>query len=226
MSRALWLGELSYERARELQEGLVAERQRDAIGDSWILVSHPPTVTLGKRSSTADFPFGRARLEEAGVRLIEVARGGGPTYHGPGQLVLYPVVRLADRGVKQFVSEGLSLLCSLASHFGVRATGLLEPAGVWVDGGRAKLGAVGLKIERGVTNHGFSLNVNPALEVYDLFHPCSQRGAQVTSLERELGARCPKLRAVAEHAITLLERIPRSEAGKAELRVISTYPGG
>lgn len=226
MSRAVWLGELSYESARALQEGLVEERQRNRVGDSWLLVSHPPTITLGKRSSAADFPFGRERLEERGIRLVEVARGGGPTYHGPGQLVLYPVVQLEGRGVKQFVTEGLRMLSALAAHFGVRAEGLLDPAGLWVEGARAKLGAVGLKIERGVTNHGFSFNVNPALEIYDLFYPCSQRDAAVTSLARELGDRGPELRAVAEWAVELLEGESYFPVSKLGLGAISTYPGG
>ncbi len=223
MSGAVWLGELSYAAARTLQEELVVKRQREEIGDTVLLLSHPPTITLGSRSSPADFPLGRAILEQRGISLIEVARGGGPTYHGPGQLVIYPVVKLAGRGVKQFVAAGLAKLAELAAQFGVRAEGALEPAGLWVSSPCAKLGAVGLKIERSVTNHGFSFNVDLPLDVYELFYPCSQRESAVTSLAQELGGEGPTIRTVAECAAELFD--PRIGPDPRK-NLKSTYPGG
>ena len=233
---AVWLGELSYVTARALQEQLVNARQRDAIDDTVLILSHPPTITLGKRTTPADFPLGQGALAQRGVQLVEVERGGGPTYHGPGQLVIYPVVSLDGRGVKQFVERGLQTLAVLASCFGVQAQGELDPAGLWVSGARSghpaapkrKLGAVGLKIERGVTNHGFSFNVNVELEIYDLFRPCSLSGAAATSLAHELPGSCPELKVVAQRAVELFSVWPSGRdigAGESAERK-STYPAG
>ncbi len=180
------LGFVSFLEARKIQEQFVVARAKSEVGDLILFAEHPETLTLGKNATEAD-RLALAPLESDGVEIVATDRGGKATYHGPGQLVIYPVVSLRERGwgVKRFVEIGLNALATASSQLGVSAVAVSDPAGVWVQ--EKKIGAVGLRIREGVSNHGFSLNVSNSTARYLQFRPCGLEGAKVSSLSIESG---------------------------------------
>ncbi|HEX3240515.1 MAG TPA: lipoyl(octanoyl) transferase LipB [Solirubrobacterales bacterium] len=181
-------GTLTYERGLEVQSHLEGRRQREEIGDVLLLLQHYPVYTRGRRVTEAELPMGAEWYEAQGIAVRETNRGGQVTYHGPGQLVAYPIVGLAPYGddVHAFV-RGLEqvMIGALAEH-GVQA-GLIEgKTGVWV--GERKIGSIGVHVSRGVTTHGLAVNVNNDLQPFEWVIPCGIEGCQVTSLTREHGA--------------------------------------
>lgn len=177
------VGLKSYLEAREFQNKLVEQRKQNLIKDTLILTEHPPTITLGKRLELSDFDF--TKYQELGVEVYKTDRGGEVTFHSPGQLVLYPVFDLRHHkvGVEKFIEVFFALISSALGDIGIEAKCRLRPAGLWV--GEAKIASVGLRIDRGVTNHGFSINLSCALEPFSLFPVCGQENAKITSvLER------------------------------------------
>jgi lipoyl(octanoyl) transferase len=192
-------GVVPYEEARELQLQLAARRQRGEIGDVLLLLEHPPVYTRGRRSQPAELPMGAAWYEAQGIEVLDTDRGGLVTYHGPGQLVAYPIVQLRGYGddVHKFV-RGLErvMIESLGEH-GVPAQTIEGLTGVWTEGeppptlaaNRArKIGSIGLHVSRGVTTHGLAINVNNDLQPFEWVVPCGIEGVAMTSLSRELGA--------------------------------------
>jgi lipoyl(octanoyl) transferase len=187
-----WLGRVPYREAWQMQHDLVAQRRADEIPDQLLLLEHPAVLTLGRH---ADESFVRASVEELhqrGLELIRVERGGEVTYHGPGQLVAYPIVRLADRGIllKPFVRELEQSMIDTSAGFGVEAGRRDGYPGIWCDPDSArprKLGALGLRLEGGVTYHGIALNVTTDLDDFSLIDPCGLPEAEVTSIAREAG---------------------------------------
>ena len=187
------LGRVESSAALELQKQLVEERRRGEIGDTLLLLEHPPVITLGVRTKlgASHIVASREELEREGVVVIEAGRGGDVTYHGPGQLVGYPIFDLNPdrRDVHRYVrdlEEALIIaLCSLGVA-GVRVSGL---SGVWVGepGREEKIAAIGVRISRWVTSHGFALNVATDLRHFGLIVPCGIIDRGVTSLERLLG---------------------------------------
>jgi lipoyl(octanoyl) transferase len=151
-----------------------------------LLTEHLPVVTVGYRRPREQL-LSVARLEQEGIPVIEVERGGGVTYHGPGQLVAYPLFSSLFRacGVKNFIARLETIMCRVSGQFGLHATQRRGFPGVWV--GEQKLGAVGIAIRRGVSLHGFALNVNVDLRPFSYILPCGIRDAGVTSLSRECG---------------------------------------
>lgn len=181
-------GTVPYEEARAAQRRLEGERQRGDVPDLLLLLEHPPVYTRGRRSEPAELPMGAEWYEMQGIEVRDTDRGGRVTYHGPGQLVAYPIVSLRPYGddVHAYV-RGLErvMIESLAAH-GV-AAGLVEgETGVWV--GERKIGSIGVHVSRGVTTHGLAVNVNNDLQPFEWVVPCGIEGCQVTSLSRELGA--------------------------------------
>jgi len=187
-----WLGRLGYRAAWDLQHQLVAARAAGAIGDQLLLLEHQPVLTLGRQSDAAHIRATPAELEGRGIEIIRVERGGEVTYHGPGQLVAYPIVRLADRGllIRPFVRGLEDAMAQTAAAFGVAAGRREGFPGLWVapDSDRPrKLGALGLRIERGVSYHGIALNVTTNLADFELIDPCGMPAAEVTSIAHEMG---------------------------------------
>ena len=159
-----------------------------------LLLQHPPTITLGSLTEAADLLVSRERLFERGVRVYETNRGGRATYHGPGQLVGYPVLDLArlPRGttscpsLRGYLRSLEEAMIRLLSSLGIGADRIDGAAGVWVDG--RKIVSVGVAVRRSVTTHGFALNVNPDLSAFHAIRPCGFDPGVMTSIERETGA--------------------------------------
>jgi lipoate-protein ligase B len=196
--RLTWLyepGRLPYRQAWALQHTLVEKRIAREIPDTLLLLEHEPVITLGRRADPANILADDAALQAAGVEVVSVERGGDVTYHGPGQLVGYPIMHLPGLGMgaSDFMHALEEALMQALSGYGLttqRGPGVI---GVWV--GDNKIAALGLRIRRGVTFHGFALNVAPNMAHWDLIVPCGIRDGGVTSLAAELG-QAPDLAAV------------------------------
>jgi lipoyl(octanoyl) transferase len=183
------LGLLSYAEGLELQKKLVEQRKAGQIPDQLLLLEHPPVITLGvkTRNDRSNIVAAPDILAAKGVEVFETGRGGDVTYHGPGQLVGYPIVDLKpDRcDVHRYVRDIEEVMILTAAAFGVRAGRLPGLTGAWV--GNQKLAAIGVRIARWVTSHGFALNVNTALDHFDFIVPCGITDKGVTSLQLLLG---------------------------------------
>jgi len=174
---------MDYEQAWELQRTLHAEVAAGTRPNVLLLLEHPSVYTAGRRTEEFERPLD-------GSKVIEVDRGGRITWHGPGQLVGYPIVKLLEpTEVVGFVREIESALINVCSDLGVSALRIEGRSGVWVvdSQGDRKIAAIGVRVAKGVTMHGFSVNVNPDLAAYDQIVACGIQDAQVTSLEKELG---------------------------------------
>jgi lipoyl(octanoyl) transferase len=186
----------------ELQRQVHERRCRDEIGDSCLLLEHQPVYTAGKRTSPADRPGG-----DAGAPVIDVDRGGKITWHGPGQLVGYPIVRLGEPvDVVAYVRAVEEALIRTCAGFGVTAGRVDGRSGAWVSDGRGpdrKVGAIGIRVARGVTMHGFALNCDCDLSWFGRFVPCGIADAGVTSLSAETG-QAVTVQAAAEAVMTHL----------------------
>ena len=189
MTRALdvrRLGRVPYPRALELQRALVEDRRAGRISDVLLLVEHPPVLTVGAKGDAGRSHILAApeALAALGIEVHETERGGDVTYHGPGQVVGYPIVDLKpDRcDVHRYVRDLEGVLIRVAADFGIEATRVAGLTGVWVSD--AKLAAIGVRISRWITSHGFALNVSTELEGFDLIVPCGIAGRGVTSLAR------------------------------------------
>lgn len=187
-----WLGRMPYRDAWARQRDALEARDRGAVTDTLLLVEHEPVLTLGRHATEAHVLAAPAQLAQRGIEVIRVERGGEVTYHGPGQLVAYPVVRLRDRGIllRPFVRALESAMADTAASYGVSAAPRPGYPGIWIDPtGEAprKLGALGLRVERGITFHGIALNITTRLADFGLIDPCGMFGLDVTSIARELG---------------------------------------
>jgi lipoyl(octanoyl) transferase len=187
------LGRVNYDAALELQKTLVEDRRAGRIGDTLLLLEHPPVITLGvkTRGSREHVVASADELEAAGVTVYETGRGGDVTYHGPGQLVGYPILDLRpDRSdVHRYVRDLEQALISAVGALGVSAGRVNGLTGVWTGapGAERKLAAIGVRISRWITSHGFALNVSRTLDHFNLIVPCGITDRGVTSLEHELG---------------------------------------
>lgn len=175
-----------------MQHELVAKRRAGEVPDQLLLLEHPPVLTLGRQADTSHVRASAADLAERGIEVIRVERGGEVTYHGPGQLVAYPIIKLADRGIllRPLVRALEQAMIDTAEGFGVSATRRDGYPGCWCDGdgsGPRKLGALGLRIEGGVSYHGIALNVTTDLDEYELIDPCGIPYSELTSIAREAG---------------------------------------
>lgn len=180
--RVMDLGLLEYRAAWAVQQRLVERRRADAIGDTVVLVEHPPIYTLGRRATEEHVLLDAAQREASGIDLVAVDRGGDVTYHGPGQLVVYPVLRLAGpRHVVDFVRVLEQVAIDALARLGVTGSRREGLTGVWV--GREKIVAIGVRVgAEGVTSHGLALNVDPDLTHFRGIVPCGLATEGVTSL--------------------------------------------
>ncbi len=197
---ARWLGRLPYRDALDLQGRLVRAREAGEAPDTLLLLEHPPVITLGRSAHPEHVLVSPRERASRGIELHETGRGGDVTYHGPGQLVGYPIVALPPgrRDVRRYLRDLEEALILTAADHGVRAGRLAGLTGVWVSG--RKLAAIGVRVSAAwVTSHGFALNVWTDLAAFDAIVPCGIRDHGVTSLLEETGT-IHDLRAVAARA--------------------------
>ena len=181
-------GQVRYGESRELQKRLEAARQNGAIPDVLLLLEHPPVYTKGRRSTADELPMGEDWYRMQGIEVTETDRGGRVTYHGPGQLVGYPIVDLRAYGddVHEYIRRMERVMIESLGEWGVEAGCIEGQTGVWV--GDRKIGSIGVHVDRGVTTHGFAINVNNDLQPFEWIVPCGIEACRMTSLTRELGA--------------------------------------
>jgi len=208
-----------YGEALELQQRLVRARRAGTAGDTLLLLEHPPVVTLGRRADRRHVLLDAAALARRGIERVETGRGGDVTYHGPGQLVGYPIVRLDGerRDAHRYLRDLEQSLIDVAAGYGLQAERQPGLTGVWVAG--HKLAAIGVRLNTGwITSHGFALNVSTDLSQFETIVPCGIADRGVTSLERLLGS-APALREVAA-------RVGSALAGRLGLRAgFTDLPG-
>ena len=183
------LGRVDYDEAVALQREMVEERRANRVPDLLLLLEHPPVITLGFRSevSRANVVATNERLAELGVAIHETGRGGDVTYHGPGQIVGYPILDLRpDRcDVHKYVRDLEDVMIRTCADYGVSAGRIAGLTGTWV--GADKIGAIGIRISRWITSHGFAFNVRTDLDHFKLIVPCGISDRGVTSLEKVTG---------------------------------------
>lgn len=187
---------MEYAEARDLQQDVVAAKAEKRIESDVVLcLEHPRVFTIGRRGGRENLRVAADFLGREGVPVVEVERGGDITYHGPGQLILYPIVHLekAGLGIGDFITSLEDVMLEAASDLGVFAERNSLNRGIWI--GDNKLGSIGICVRRGIAFHGLSLNVNVALEPFDWINPCGLQGIAVTSIERELSREVPMERA-------------------------------
>jgi lipoyl(octanoyl) transferase len=186
----LWcarLGLVRYPEGLALQKLLEAARQDGRVPDVLLLLEHPPTYTRGRRSTPAELPMGESWYRDQGIEIFDTDRGGRVTYHGPGQLVAYPVVSLRPYGddVHEYVRRMERVVVSVLASYGVEAATVEGLTGVWTPE-RRKIGSIGVHVSRGVTTHGFAVNVNNDLQPFEWIVPCGIDHCRMTSVSREL----------------------------------------
>ena len=206
---ASWLGRVEYPAAWSWQQELFLARLDGEIGDSLMLLEHPPTYTLGRRGNKDDLVYGDRDRAARGISLYEVDRGGRATYHGPGQLVGYPILELGERyDVIAYLRKLEDVLIRVAAALGVEAHRDEEHTGVWV--GTNKIGAIGVKITRGISMHGFAFNVATDLSMFEGIVPCGIRDRWVTSIAAETGKIWPLKEVATLAAVHLAEVFGRT----------------
>jgi lipoyl(octanoyl) transferase len=208
------LGLVDYAEGLRVQGERVAARKTGAIPDTLLLLEHPHVYTLGRNAKKDNILLSTEQLAARGVQVFEIDRGGDVTYHGPGQLVGYPIFDLAQqrRDIAWYMRSLEEALIGVSGEYGIQAGRLAGAPGVWV--GNDKLAAMGVHIARWVTSHGFAFNVNTDLRYFDWIVPCGLRGKGVTSLERLLGRRI-EMDQVAEQVVRHFERVFGLDVGAA-----------
>ena len=181
------LGRVAYAAGLELQAQLVLDRQAGRIPDTLLLLEHDPVFTLGRNARQENVLFPEAALRAKGFEVFETGRGGDVTYHGPGQIVGYPIIDLKpDRqDVHRYVRDLEEVMIRTCADYGIAAGRIQGATGCWV--GEDKIGAIGVRLSRWVTSHGFAFNVNVDMAPFALIVPCGIHGKGVTSLARLLG---------------------------------------
>ena len=225
----LWicqLGIVDFREALALQERLRAARQADEVPDTLLLLEHPAVYTRGRRSSADELPLGEAFYAAQGIEIVEVDRGGRVTYHGPGQLVGYPIMRIGDIiGYLRTIEN--AIIAALAQEHVAARGGGDRPTGVWAGG--SKIASIGVHVSRRVTTHGFAVNVDNELEPFDWIVACGLPGVQPTSIARQTG-RSDNLerfrtRMAAQFALAF-ERRPRAISPERLFAALAAPVGG
>lgn len=206
------LGEVSYRDALKLQEELVEARREDRIPDQLLLLEHPHVITLGSSSKEEHLLLSEGEREARGIQLFRVGRGGDVTYHGPGQLVGYPILDLKPdrKDLHRYLRDLEEVLLLALRTFGISGEREAGMTGVWVPEG--KLAAIGVRVSSGwITSHGFALNVDPALEYFSSIVPCGIPDKPVTSMARVLG-RSPGVARVRQEVILHFQEVFERDA--------------
>jgi len=181
-------GVVPYEQALRLQQSLAQARAENAILDALLLLQHPPVFTLGRFRGDEEIIVPREVLKREGIEVVQTNRGGSITYHGPGQLVGYPIFNLKNYGigVREYIWKLEEVIIRLLAGFGIQSHRVAKfPGGVWV--GEEKICSIGIQVSHYITMHGFALNVNTNLRHFEFINPCGIKGAVMTSLSKLLG---------------------------------------
>ena len=184
---AVKLGMIEYQEAYQLQKRLHRKRISGEIPDALLLLEHPPTLTVGKSGSLENVLVSREELARKGISMFFIGRGGDVTYHGPGQLVAYPIIDLTQRGkdIHGFVRDLEEVIIFTLEDFSISSTRDESHPGVWV--GKEEIAAIGLSVRRWVSMHGMALNVNTNLEHFSFINPCGFSDRKATSMSKLLG---------------------------------------
>jgi lipoyl(octanoyl) transferase len=218
--RALWLGRAAYEPVHALQHELHEARKAGRVPDTVLFVEHEPTITLGRGAKVEHLLSSEAALAEAGITVVSTGRGGEVTLHAPGQLVCYPILDLHDRmDVRRYVQDLNRVMMALAESYGIQSGVIEKYIGLWADlanpstwsGVEAastpvKLGAIGVRISRWVTMHGFAFNLGTDLSLFRLIIPCGITEFGVGSVQSLTGQE-PSVKSAAERTVPLIERV-------------------
>lgn len=186
---ANWLGHVEYRRALSLQMECIERRASGELPDTLLLLTHPHVYTIGRVGDDANLLVPPALLAREGIPLERISRGGDITYHGPGQLVGYPIVLLSRPDVHRFVRRIETALIDTLSDFGVHGERIEGLTGVWIK--EKKIASIGIGVKRWVTYHGFALNVDPDLSYFRRIHLCGLKGREATSMTEVTGRKIP-----------------------------------
>jgi lipoate-protein ligase B len=202
------LGLIEYGEAYELQKRLLRERMGGEIPDTLLLLEHPPTLTIGRSGSMENILVSKEKLAAEGISLFSIERGGDVTFHGPGQLVGYPIMDLSLRGkdIRRYVRDIEEVLIRTLKDFSINAVRDKSHAGVWV--GKEEIAAIGLSVRSWISMHGFALNVNPNLEHFSYINPCGFPDRKAASMARLLG-HTPSMDAVMNSIINKFSEVFR-----------------
>jgi len=186
------LGLIDYEKALELQHHLWSRRVEEELPDLLLLLEHPHVITLGRRGNRSHLKVSQEVMDAMKIPLFHTERGGDVTYHGPGQMVVYPILNLRDYGYRliRYVSQLEEVILSVLRDFGIEGKKDLSNRGVWAEGD--KIASIGVAIKRWVSFHGIALNYATDLKYFELINPCGLEGAKITSMERILGRNIPR----------------------------------
>jgi lipoyl(octanoyl) transferase len=210
------LGLVSYADGLELQRALVDDRKAGRIPDTLLLLQHPHVLTIGvKKDGRQHILAPATQLAERGVEVFETGRGGDVTYHGPGQLVGYPIIDLNPnrRDVHRYVRDLEDVMIRVCADYGLQADRVKGMSGAWI--GDAKIGAIGVRISRWVTSHGFAFNVTTDLDFFNLIVPCGIADKAVTSLAAQTGRVVP-MTEVEDHVIRRFSEVFGSDSGSGQ----------
>lgn len=182
------LGLIDYQHAWDLQKDVFNKRLRSEINDTFFLLEHPHTYTLGKVAAKENLLSNNQQLDELGISVYEIDRGGDITYHGPGQIVGYPIIKLSDwkEDTHEYLRGLEEIIMNVCSDYGLKTKRHPEYTGVWID--NKKIAAIGIKVSRWITMHGFAFNVNTDLDFFGGIIPCGIKDKDVTSLKKELNS--------------------------------------
>ncbi len=185
MLQVMSLGRINYAEALDFQKKRVASRRADKVGDTLLLLEHTPVITMGRSGENEHLQVSKEFLRKQGVELFWVERGGMATYHGPGQLVGYPIIKLKEKDLHLYLEKLLNAVAATVAHYGLEVQRSVNGPGIWVNG--AKIASVGIAVRQWVTFHGMALNVNTDMEGFRLITPCGNPQERIASLKEILG---------------------------------------
>lgn len=183
--KILSLGLTNYKKALNIQLDLLDKRKNNLIPDTLILLEHPPTITIGRGGDLKNLLVSEGYLKDRGIYFEQISRGGDITYHGPGQIVAYPIMNLNNLGrdIHKYLRSLEHLIIDMLKNYGIKATGLKDITGVWAN--EKKIASIGIGVKRWITYHGFAININNDLNYYDMIIPCGLTKVMMTNVTTE-----------------------------------------
>ena len=183
--KILNLGLTDYKKALNIQLDLLDKRKNNLIPDTLILLEHSPTITIGRGGDLKNLLVSQSYLKDRGIYFEQISRGGDITFHGPGQIVAYPIMDLNNLGrdIHKYLRSLEHLIIDMLKNYGIKATGLKDVTGVWTN--EKKIASIGIGVKRWITYHGFAININNNLNYYDMIIPCGLSKVRMTNVSTE-----------------------------------------